>query len=70
MFEFGLFFRLHVGKDIFSAAEVLAADLQRRNWAACEAVKCKDILKTSLQTQEQKLQKISSKLQRKQKNWT
>jgi len=28
MFEFGLFFRLHVGKDIFSAAEVLAADLK------------------------------------------
>ena len=54
MFDFGVFFGLHVGKEIFSAAEVLAAGLQMSNMTACEAIKCKDNLKTSLHTTREK----------------
>jgi len=34
-----------VGREIISAAEVLAAGLQRTNMATCEAIKRKDISK-------------------------
>jgi len=54
MFDFGVSFGLHVGKETFPAAEVLAAGLQRTDMIACEAIKCKDIFKTSLQTMREK----------------
>jgi len=55
MFHFGVFFDLHVGKEI-SATEVLAAGLQRQNMIACEEIK--DIKKNKFAHYERKSLRI------------
>jgi len=56
--RFWSFLGLHMGKEIFSTAEVLAAGLLRTNMTACEAIKCKDVFKKVCRLREKKLQKL------------
>ena len=48
MFDFNVFYGLHLSKDIFSATELLAAGLQKKDISAGDAMKIKDVLKESL----------------------
>ena len=69
MFDVGVTFGLHVGKEIFSAAEIVAAGLQRTDMIACEAMKCTDIFKTSLQTMRGTVPKCFKQIVKEAEKW-
>ena len=57
MFDFSVFYGLHMNKEIFSATELLAAGLQKKN-SAGEAVQCKDVLEKNFAKYERKCTQI------------
>lgn len=65
MFDFGVFYALHMTKEIFSATELLAVGLQSKGMSAGDALRCKALLQKSLQSMREHANDFFIKVERK-----